>query len=166
MKIEIIKGDLIKLAEEGKFDAIAHGCNCMHTMGSGIAISLNHYTGGLLLEEDKKTPYGDINKLGTFSKLYFNDVWIYNLYTQYIPVHPGIVGVHWNSLFWSLYNMIVDDLIENFDEDHGPINVGIPLIGCGLAGGTKEDFLKTISVFDFLEDDMPITITVVEYDKH
>ena len=37
--IKYIKGDLIKLAQKGKFDIIAHGCNCFCTMGAGIAIA-------------------------------------------------------------------------------------------------------------------------------
>jgi O-acetyl-ADP-ribose deacetylase (regulator of RNase III) len=32
-----VKGDLIKLAKEGAFDLIIHGCNCFGTMGAGIA---------------------------------------------------------------------------------------------------------------------------------
>lgn len=32
-----IEGDLIELAKQRMFDVIAHGCNCMSTMGAGIA---------------------------------------------------------------------------------------------------------------------------------
>ena len=35
--MKYIKGDLIKLALTGNFEVIAHGCNCMCTMGAGIA---------------------------------------------------------------------------------------------------------------------------------
>ena len=35
--MKYIKGDLIKLALIGNFEVIAHGCNCMCTMGAGIA---------------------------------------------------------------------------------------------------------------------------------
>ena len=31
------KGNLIDMAEAGKFHIIVHGCNCFNTMGSGIA---------------------------------------------------------------------------------------------------------------------------------
>lgn len=37
-----IKGDLIKLALEGEFDVIAHGCNCFCTMGAGIAVAMKN----------------------------------------------------------------------------------------------------------------------------
>ena len=32
-----IEGDLIEFAKEGRLDVITHGCNCMCTMGAGIA---------------------------------------------------------------------------------------------------------------------------------
>ena len=35
--MKTIKGDLIKLAQDGEFDVIVHGCNCMCTMSAGIA---------------------------------------------------------------------------------------------------------------------------------
>jgi O-acetyl-ADP-ribose deacetylase (regulator of RNase III) len=31
--MKVIKGDLIQLAKDGKFDLIVHGCNCFCTMG-------------------------------------------------------------------------------------------------------------------------------------
>lgn len=78
--INYIDGDLIKLALSGKFDVIAHGCNCFCTMGAGIAPQmaaafgcdefdkeLTSYTDydedgdPYVVETDNK---GDINKLG------------------------------------------------------------------------------------------------------
>jgi O-acetyl-ADP-ribose deacetylase (regulator of RNase III) len=38
INISYIDGDLIKLAKEGKFDVIAHGCNCHSTMGAVMVI--------------------------------------------------------------------------------------------------------------------------------
>lgn len=35
--MKVIKGDLVELALEGKFDVIIHGCNCFNTMNAGIA---------------------------------------------------------------------------------------------------------------------------------
>lgn len=84
MKFETIKGDLIELAKQGKFDVITHGCNCFCTMGAGIAVPMSkefgcnrfpleqrtemvEYPDGAgdfeYFEEDTGN-YGDINKLG------------------------------------------------------------------------------------------------------
>ena len=35
--INYVDGDLIKLAKQGRFDVIVHGCNCFCQMGAGIA---------------------------------------------------------------------------------------------------------------------------------
>lgn len=76
-----IKGDLIELAKQGKFDVIAHGCNCFCTMGAGIApvmakaFGCDKFQLELLKEyrydEESGEEYvvktnnkGDINKLG------------------------------------------------------------------------------------------------------
>ena len=42
--MKTITGDLIKLAQDGVFDVIIHGCNCQNTMGAGIAKTVNVYT--------------------------------------------------------------------------------------------------------------------------
>lgn len=75
-----IKGDLITLALEGKFDVICHGLNCFCNQGAGIALQMvrvfDTHTFPLeqeqkyMLDKDgeewyEKTNYkGDINKLG------------------------------------------------------------------------------------------------------
>ena len=40
--MKVIKGDLIKLAKEGRFDVIIHGVNCQGVMGSGIAKQIRY----------------------------------------------------------------------------------------------------------------------------
>jgi O-acetyl-ADP-ribose deacetylase (regulator of RNase III) len=76
-----IYGDLIELAKQGKFDVIAHGCNCFCTMGAGIAVPMKlafgcdkfdlELTKELRYDEDSGEEYevatnnkGNINKLG------------------------------------------------------------------------------------------------------
>ena len=62
--IRYIDGDLLKLADEGHFDLIAHGANCFCVMGSGIAPQIKaKYPEAY--EADCKTTAGDVNKLGT-----------------------------------------------------------------------------------------------------
>tara|TARA_R110000822_G_scaffold11613_4_gene42252 strand:- start:1226 stop:1822 length:597 start_codon:yes stop_codon:yes gene_type:complete len=76
-----IEGDLIRLAKQGKFDVITHGCNCFCTMGAGIAPQMADAFGcdQFQLETTKDVMYddngdyytvenknkGNINKLGT-----------------------------------------------------------------------------------------------------
>jgi len=86
-----IKGDLIDLALKGKFDVIAHGCNCFCKQKSGIARQMveNFGTDNFYLECYQK---GDINKLGQIDFEFFdsnifenltNSFTVINCYTQY-----------------------------------------------------------------------------------
>ena len=61
MNCQEISGDLIKLALEGKFDVIAHGCNCFCTMKSGIAPQMAKNFGCNKFEIES---YPSIEKLG------------------------------------------------------------------------------------------------------
>jgi len=38
--MNVIPGDLLRLALDGRFDVIVHGCNCQCAMGKGIALSI------------------------------------------------------------------------------------------------------------------------------
>ena len=86
--MKTIKGDLIKLAEEGEFDVIIHGCNCFHAMGGGIAKQLaDKYPE--VEEADKQSEFGDPEKLGSYSVAsifgtdYIHKFIVINAYTQY-----------------------------------------------------------------------------------
>lgn len=61
--MEHVVGNLIDLAEEGRFDLIVHGCNCFCKMGAGIAKEIkSRYPQAY--EQDRLTKYGDKNKMG------------------------------------------------------------------------------------------------------
>ena len=64
--MKIIKGDIIKLAQQGQFDVIVHGCNCFCTMGSGIAKAVKSCF-PIAFQVDLKTQKGEKAKLGTYS---------------------------------------------------------------------------------------------------
>ena len=70
-------GDLVKDAHN--YDVIVHGCNCFNTMGAGIALAVKRKYPEAY-EVDKRTKYGDINKLGTISVAYCDDVIVVNGY--------------------------------------------------------------------------------------
>ena len=62
----VIPGDLLHLALTNHFDVIVHGCNCQHTMGKGIALSIKQQFPEAY-EADLRTPKADPSKLGTIS---------------------------------------------------------------------------------------------------
>jgi O-acetyl-ADP-ribose deacetylase (regulator of RNase III) len=121
-----------------KSEIIAHGCNCFHTMGAGIALALQKKY-SVVLEADLKTKKGDSLKLGTFSLAKAEDKEIYNLYTQY---RYGRERRHLN--YEALYNSLSamnSDICARYQM---PKVLAIPRIGCGLAGGDWEIVKKII----------------------
>lgn len=158
--MRVIKGDIISELESGRYDAVAHGCNCMGVMGAGVAKVLNEYTGGELLRVDMQTDLGDINKLGQFSVLRDAPIPIYNLYTQFAPIQKGQkVVVHWDSVVGALEGAILDVLDPHAIE----CKILIPMIGCGLAGGSYSDLVRSIDYLETLVKPVcDVEITVVK----
>lgn len=135
MLIEV-QGDLLA----SDCDIIAHGCNCFHTMGSGIARQIAKQIPEALVA-DKKTVYGDINKLGTYSvasaklsqKSTSTIKCVFNLYTQH-KFGTDAVQVDYSAVEKAMKNF--RNAVAQMEILHGlPLKVGIPRIGCGLAGG-------------------------------
>ena len=148
-----LKGDLIKLAKEGKFDVIVHGCNCFNTMGAGIALQIKQHFPEAW-DVDRHTINGYKNKLGNYTKYtYYNypsKLTIINAYTQF---KPGINSLDEN------YNAI-RSCFKKIAEEFPDKKIGIPAIGSGLAGG---DFG---SIWDIIEDvTKDLDITMVIYEK-
>lgn len=146
-----IKGDLIESFKKGKFDVIAHGCNCFATFGAGIALTIGKEFPEAKkadLDLDKTLPIGNI-RLGKFSKAEVNvsgDVGlIYNLYTQ---LNPG-KDFRLKALKKSLL-LMKDDIEMNFGvKEAQNLRIGFPLIGCGIAGGNWDivrDEIKKIFI--------------------
>ena len=146
MSIRIIKGNLLDLAEAGNYKYIAHGCNCFHAMGSGIAGEIaSRYP--LIPRIDKTTERGNTDKLGdysygevshkhtlarpkqsgwedkpTYSQIKLDKPFtIINLYTQY---KPG------KDFMRSIFEVGIRGLNRDFCNE----TIGIPWIGCGIAG--------------------------------
>lgn len=119
-----IDGNLIALVREGHFDLIAHGCNCVCTMGAGIAWGIRA-TIPEAYEADLKTEKGDRAKLGTCSIAEIGKLKIVNAYTQFDFRGSGTkvdYDATWAGMAWIKAN-------------HSGNRIGLPLIGAGLAGG-------------------------------
>lgn len=151
-----IRGDLLKLAKQGKFDVIAHGCNCFATMGAGIAAAVKKEFPAAF-RADKAYRAEAIERLGNFT---FGDMTldtrknvemqypllVFNLYSQYMP-GPSLDE---EALILSLRKMAM--YLKDEVEDGVELKIGLPLIGCGIAGGdwdeVREFVKKELREFD------------------
>lgn len=143
-----IEGDLITLAQKGEFDAIVHGCNCMCTMGAGLAPQMAKAFAINTLPKEHFTLKGDINKLGTIQykaiplhsdnwRVGFIDklivvpaLYVINAYTQF-----NYGRNHKDGSYAPLdYHALALCLMKINHVFKGK-KIGLPKIGCGLAGG-------------------------------
>ena len=158
-----VKGDLLDMFDNGDFDVIVHGCNCHHAMNGGIAALIaQRYPEAQI--QDNKTKFGDENKLGTigpvlitgwlsvFFPWWFKRKYVVNAYTQFNPGMDGnldAIGYAFGAL----------DLEA---EDYGMRNmrIGIPAIGCGIAG------LEWADVEPIIDEVCGLNITLVEFEPN
>jgi len=166
----IVKGDLIHLAKRGSFDLIAHGCNCQSNMGSGIAVPMSlhfdacnfpmevagpgiHKLGNI----DYKTMavYGGrwgvpVEDIGLEDTVNVFNLTVVNCYTQVYP------NAKLKPLDYEALTVCMRKINALFPGRH----IGLPWIGCGLAGGDKN------RVQDILERALfNMEVTIVEYEK-
>lgn len=121
--IQEIKGDLLNMFN--KLDIIVHGCNCFHKMGAGIARAISRKY-PIVYEYDKKTKYGDIDKLGTIQSVPVNDKIIINAYTQFrIGKIESEIQLRYKA---------IESCMMFINEKYPTQLIGFPKIGCGLAG--------------------------------
>jgi O-acetyl-ADP-ribose deacetylase (regulator of RNase III) len=149
MKYTEIQGDLISLAKRGEFDVITHGCNCFCRMGSGIAPLMAAAFGcDTFPMENPKTHEGMHNKLGAIDfqtrmittsgsvltiaegskhcDMTDHPLHVVNSYTQYHYGHKYGAPLDYDALALCLKKI-------NFQFKGA--HIGLPKIGCGLAGG-------------------------------
>jgi O-acetyl-ADP-ribose deacetylase (regulator of RNase III) len=126
--MRVIKGDLIKLALEGHFDVIVHGCNCQCTMGAGIAKSIKEIFPEAYAA-DLSTTKGSREKLGSISTATVTrdgqQFTIVNGYTQFNWRGPGVL------VDYAAVRAVMKQVKLGFPERR----IGYPKIGAGLAKG-------------------------------
>lgn len=147
MSYQEINGDLIKLAKDAKFDVIAHGCNCLSTMGAGLAPQMAKAFGCDRFEMELWGP--SIEKLGCidFRTLVLgeNAIWsledyknnrnepeltVVNAYTQnrYGKNHSDGVAMPFDYEAFTI-------CMRKMNHIFAGKRIGLPQIGAGLAGG-------------------------------
>jgi len=159
--MKTVKGNLLDLYDNGTFDAIVHGCNCYHNMGGGIAAQIadrypdvesadNATIRGLTAKLGRVDYIDQSNWMGRWFPWVFPRKIIVNAYTQFHGGRSGdIVAVQ--SAFTQLD---ADGILDG-------MRIGIPAIGCGIAGLLWED------VAPIIERVCPnLDITLVEYDPN
>jgi O-acetyl-ADP-ribose deacetylase (regulator of RNase III) len=126
--VKEIEGDLIKLAAEGQFDVIIHGCNCYCQMGKGIALTIKDLFPEAY-KADCNTQKASKEKLGSYSSAEVNmngkKFAIVNAYTQY----------HWKGNGVKADYDAIGAVMKKIKRDYPGKRIGYPLVGAGLAGG-------------------------------
>jgi O-acetyl-ADP-ribose deacetylase (regulator of RNase III) len=154
--VSTIKGDLIKIAQTGKYSAIVHGCNIHCTMGAGIAPQIAE-AWPQARDVDNRTNKGHRNKLGKASIAHStkDQMFIFNAYIQdHFRSNPltGGPAVEYDKLYDCFRG------VNEYMKGKGNEFIGIPMIGAGLAGGDWNTIETLINV-----STPDIKIEVVEY---
>lgn len=147
--MRVVKGNLLTMAEQGKFDVIVQGCNCFHVMGAGLAAQIKQRY-PRAYEADLVTPRGDESKLGTYSSSYYPPFWVINAYTQFGFGMENDPPVNYEAI-----HSVLSSLSAEMDPN---TRFGLPRIGCGLAGGDWE------RVEDIILETLGDRATVVVWD--
>ena len=161
-----VEGNLIKLAKEGKFDVVSHGCNCHCQMGAGIAPHMAEAFGCDRYELEAPQWRGDINKLGqidyeTFvllpdgkrlknwdvDKLPEHSFMLtaVNSYTQYNYGRNHATGSN-KPIDYEALTLCMRKINQVFNGER----IGLPKIGAGLAGGDWEIIKKIIQTEEYI----------------
>jgi O-acetyl-ADP-ribose deacetylase (regulator of RNase III) len=164
-----IEGDLIKLAKEGTFDVITHGCNCLSNMGAGIAPQMAKAFGVDKFQMELWGP--TIGKLGCIDYETFvigqNAIWsledadnklgepelaVVNSYTQYRYGKNHTDGVS-KPLDYEALTLCMRKINTTFSGKH----IGLPKIGAGLAGG---DWNRIKGIIQTELKDMKVSVVI------
>jgi O-acetyl-ADP-ribose deacetylase (regulator of RNase III) len=169
--INYVDGDLIKLAKVGKFDVIVHGCNCLSTMGAGIAPQMAAAFGCDKFEMEMWGP--SIDKLGNIDYKTFlleknntftidlgegnpdkgTELVVVNAYTQYSYGRNHSDGVA-QPFDYEAFTICMRKLNRVFRGNH----IGMGKIGSGLAGGDWNRIENIIST-----ELIDCEVTIVNY---
>lgn len=148
-RIKFVPGDLIAMAKNGEFDVIIHGCNCFCSMAGGCAAQIAKELPEAAIE-DHGTIQGDLTKMGTYTEATVMGVkqfTVINAYTQYFPGFQA--DFDYNSLI-----KVLKAVVRDFNGQR----IGLPWIGCGIAGASKQIVEAIIEETMMYQD-----VTIVEF---
>ncbi len=155
-----INGNLIDLAEAGKFDVIVHGCNCFNTMGSGIAKEIKERY-PQAYEADLETESGDRMKLGTYTiAIADNDYHAFTIVNAYTQYKFNRSAERADLFEYTAFQLILEKLSAAAVENS---HFGFPKLGCDRAGGNEEIIMGLIECFSKEIEKKGCTVTVVKF---
>ena len=148
MIFQYVETNILNAFEHGDFDAIVQGCNCFHTMGAGLAgqIFTRFYEA---YQADLKTEFGDWGKMGDYSKATYAFGDLINGYTQFRPGRFPKADLAKN----------IEMLFTELNKDYAGKIIGIPYIGCGIAGG---DWKEVSEIINRVTPDVKIVVCYME----
>lgn len=158
------KGNLLDMAENGEFDVIVHGANCMCVMGSGIAREIKTRFPQAENADNATAPF-DYQKLGNYTHASCDGLGghvftIVNAYTQFKTSTGG------EDVFeYVAFLLILQKLAHSISEGGNPVKVGFPYIGMGLAHGDPDRIIGLIEHFESEIEKTGSTVTLVEFAK-
>lgn len=144
MNINLVKMDVVDYIIQHRPDYFLHGCNCMSTMGAGVAARLA-WAWPNIAKIDAEYMYSKENqyeeKLGqvSYAKATMSTI-VCNMYTQ---IKPG------PNFFPLAFYMATQKLINRGTRLHGHLNmqfkVAMVPIGMGLGGAIDSKHLITVA---------------------
>lgn len=153
--MKIIVGDLITLAKKGEFDVITHSCNCFCRMKRGIAPILASFFGCDKFPMEDPSKEGDINKLGMIDYKKCGQTIVVNSYMQFHWKEPSKYGIPFDYAACRLCLRKINRIFPNK-------KIGLPMIGCGLAGGDPKTVLRIIND-ELVDCDVSLVVLTEEY---
>ncbi len=132
-------GNILKFTE----DAVGHGCNCLKTMGAGVALAIKKEFPEMY-KADLNFPSIYKNRLGLFSFTTLSNKKVgYNLYTQ----------LNYGKGKQLDYNALESSLSKVFRHMNmlGLKTIALPKIGAGYGGGDWAMILNIIEAQAVLE---------------
>ena len=126
----LVKKDILTRIDPVMPTVILHGCNCLHTMGAGIAKYLSTVYPQVYDADVSQSKKNDKSKLGSFTTAIITPKFhILNCYTQYDYMRR-------NSTAPPVDYDAIRSCCKKVAERYRGWEIRTPKIGCGLAGGS------------------------------
>ena len=147
-----VAGDLVKLAKNGVFDVIVHGCNCECIMGGGVAKQIRQAF-PKAYDADRGTTACDARKIGSLSlaKVRLNNGKVLVIVNGYTQLLAG------GQVNYDAVRNVMKQVKQNFYGQR----IGYPMIGAGRAGGDWDRIKEIIDEELKYEDHTLVWLTPI-----